>query len=392
MADVGAESGLEFPDLTEATKDELKKIMPPFASIANPMDVTAEAVARPELLRQAAEVILTDPNVDNLVVFYGIVPGAHERLAKDMAQLAAGTDKLVMVTWFPLPAPDIWKGLARAGVPVFSEPVRGIRALGKMVRFVEARNRILSRRQVPEEKHHAAIQPGVDKIIDDARNRNRKVLTEFQAKQLFKSCGLAVPRGGLARTAAEAKMLAAEIGRPVALKAASPDVPHKSDAGVIRLNVGSQANVERAFDDIVAQVKRWNSAARLDGILVEEMITADTREVIIGARQDLRFGPVVTFGLGGIFVEAVADFSLWPAPLMMDDAREMIRNIRGYRILTGFRGRAAADIDAMAEALCRVGEIASQWRHEVAEIEINPLFVFPAGSGVIVGDALAVLK
>ncbi|HEX2226657.1 MAG TPA: CoA-binding protein, partial [Candidatus Binatia bacterium] len=95
MADVGAESGLEFPDLTEPTKHELKKIMPPFASIANPMDVTAEAVARPELLRQAAEVILTDPNVDNLVVFYGIVPGAHERLAKDMAQLAADTDKLV---------------------------------------------------------------------------------------------------------------------------------------------------------------------------------------------------------------------------------------------------------------------------------------------------------
>ena len=392
MADIGAESGLDFADLSDATKEELRKIMPPFASIANPMDVTAEAVARPELLRQAAEVIVKDPNVDNLVIFYGIVPGAHERLARDMAQVATGTDKLVMVTWFPLPAPEIWKGLARAGVPVFSEPARGIRALGKMVRFVEARNRMFSQQPGSPRKHDVVVGSGVDKIIAGAKNHNRKVLTEVEAKQLFKACGLTVPRGGLASSAAEARTLAAEIARPVALKAASPDLPHKSEAGVIRLNVKTPDDVERAFDEILAQAKRWDSAARLDGILVEEMILGETQELIVGARQDLRFGPVVTFGLGGIFVEAIRDFSVWPAPLTMGEARAMIGKIRGYRLLTAFRGRPAADLEAVAKTLCQLGGIALQWREQIAEIEINPLFVLPEGSGVIVGDALAALK
>jgi acetyltransferase len=390
MADVGAESGLEFADLTDATKDELRKIMPPFASIANPMDVTAEAVARPELLRQAAEVIVKDPNVDNLVIFYGIVPGAHEKLASDMERVAASTDKLVMVTWFPLPQPEIWKGLTRAGIPVFSEPARGIRALGKMVRFVETRNRALSHQPAGKDTAVPAVE--VNKIIAGAKTQNRKVLSEVEAKQLFKICGLTVPRGGLARSAAEARALAAEIARPVALKAASPDLPHKTEAGVIRLNLAAEADVEQAFDEIVAQAKRWNSAARLDGILVEEMIVGETQEVIVGARQDLRFGPVVAFGLGGIFVEAIRDFAVWPAPLTMDEAREMICKIRGYRILTAFRGRPTADLDAVAKALCLAGEIASQWREQIAEIEINPLFVLSEGSGVIVGDALVALK
>jgi acetyltransferase len=392
MADIGAETGLEFADLSDATKQELRKIMPAFASIANPMDVTAEAVARPELLRQAAEVILKDPNVDNLVIFYGIVPGAHEKLARDMAEVAAGTDKLVMVTWFPLPEAEIWKALARAGVPVFSEPARGIRALGKMVRFVETRDRVASRRPEAPRKPDPAVESALGKIIARATDRQRKVLTEVETKELFKACGLTVPRGGLARTVAEANALAAEIARPVALKAVSPDLPHKSEAGVIRLNVDGARHVEQAYDDIVAQAHRSISAARLDGVLVEEMIAGEPRELIVGARQDLRFGPVVTFGLGGIFVEAIEDFAVWPAPLTLDEARELIRRIRGYRLLTGFRGRPPADLEAIARTLCLLGDIASSWREQIAEIEINPLFVLPEGSGVIVGDALAALQ
>jgi acyl-CoA synthetase (NDP forming) len=355
------------------------------------MDVTAEAVARPGLLRQAAEVIVKDPNVDNLVIFYGIVPGAHEKLASDMAQVAASTDKLVMVTWFPLPAPEIWKRLVRSGVPVFSEPARGIRALGKMVQFVEARNRVTARRPLSvQQESHREFE--VERIVAQARNHGRKFLTEVETKRLLKAYGFAVPRGGLARNASEARTMAATMGRPVALKASSPDLLHKTDAGVIRLNLANPDDVANAYDEIVVQVKKWRAEAALDGILVEEMIDGEIREVIVGARQDLRFGPVVTFGLGGIFVEAIRDFTVWPAPLSLDEARSMIRKIRGYRILTAFRGRVAADLEAIARALCQVGEIALQWHGEIAELEINPLFVLPDGSGVIVGDALAALR
>jgi acetate---CoA ligase (ADP-forming) len=391
MADVGSELGLEFSDLSSATKDELRKIMPPFASITNPMDVTAEAVARPGLLTQAAEVILTDPNVDNLVMFFGIVPGAHERLAAGIAQVAQGSDKLVMMTWFPLPRADIWMSLARAGVPVFPEPTRGIRALGKMAQYVAARERSFSRHTVAIESS-SGLESSVEKILDQAKNEGRNALSEVEAKSLLKALGLTVPRGGLARSAAEARSVANSIGGPVALKASSPDLLHKTEAEVIRLGIESPEEVERAFEEIVAKAKKWDPQARLDGVLVEEMIGGDTREVIVGARQDLRFGPIVTFGLGGVFVEAIRDFAVWPAPLSLDEAGEMIRRIRGYRILTAFRGHPAADLEAVAQVLCDVGQFAYQWQERIAELEINPLFVLPEGSGVIVGDALAVLR
>jgi acetate---CoA ligase (ADP-forming) len=391
MADVGNEFGLEFADLSDTTKDELQKIMPTFASITNPMDVTAEAVARPGLLSQAAEVILKDPNVDNLVMFFGIVPGAHEKLATAMARVAQGTDKLVMMTWFPLPRADIWMSLARAGVPVFPEPARGIRALGKMAQYVEAREKVLSLQPGASTKE-INLGSEIENILDQAKNQGRNALSEVEAKSLLKALGLTVPRGGLARNAAEARSVASSIGGPVALKASSPDLLHKTEAGVIRLGVEGPDDVERAFEEIVAKAKKWDPQARLDGVLVEEMIGGDTREVIVGARQDVRFGPIVTFGLGGVFVEAIRDFAVWPAPLSLDEAGEMIRRIRGYRILTAFRGHPAADFEAVAQVLCDVGQLAYQWQERIAELEINPLFVLPEGSGVIVGDALAVLR
>jgi acyl-CoA synthetase (NDP forming) len=391
MADVGSEVGLEFADLSEASKDELRKIMPPFASIGNPMDVTAEAVARPGLLSQAAEVVLKDPNVDTLVVFFGIVPGAHEKLATDIAKVAHGTEKLVLMTWFPLPRTDIWMSLARSGVPVFPEPARGIRALGKMTRYVATRERALSRQAAPiRQRPH--IEHEIAGILAQAKDQGRDVLTEVEAKSLLKAWGLVVPRGGLARNPAEARSLASSIGGPVALKLSSPDLLHKTEAGVIRLGVKNPEEVERAFNEVLRQAKEWNAEARIDGLLVEEMIGGEKREVILGVRQDLRFGPIVTLGLGGILVEAIRDFAVWPVPLTLEEAREMIRRIRGYRILTAFRGRPPADLEALAQVLCQLGELASQFQERITELEINPLFVLPEGSGVVVGDALASLR
>jgi len=391
LADVGSEWGLEFTDLSDSTKGALKKVMPPFATIANPMDLTAEIVARPGLLKGAAELILADPNVDNLVIFLGIMPGAHEKLATDIAQIACTTDKLVMVTWFPLPLPHVRQILIDADVPVFPEPARGMRALGKMAQYVATRERAQS-------LEPAAIDVGspgasaADKILAVAKEQGRKALGEVEAKGLLKTWGLAVPRGGLARSRAEAGALAKGIGAPVAMKASSPDLLHKTEAGVVRLGLGSPEEAERAYDEILDKVKEWNPKVRLDGVLVEEMIGGETREVIVGVRRDLRFGPVVTFGLGGILVEAIKDFVVWPAPLTPEEAREMIRKIRGHRILTAFRGRPAADMEALAGVICRIGQIACERQEQISELEINPLFVLPVGSGVIVGDALVALR
>ncbi|MFQ5682568.1 MAG: acetate--CoA ligase family protein [Candidatus Binatia bacterium] len=196
----------------------------------------------------------------------------------------------------------------------------------------------------------------------------------------------------MARNNAEAQSLASGIGGPVVLKVSSPDLLHKTEAGVIRLGLNSPEEVECAFEEILEQAKKWDPEAQLDGVLVEEMIGGEVREVIVGTRVDPRFGPAVTFGLGGIFVEAIRDFVVWPAPLTLEEAREMIQRIRGYRILTAVRGRPAGDLEALARVLCRVGQLAYQWQERIAEVEINPLFVLPAGSGTMVGDALVALR
>ena len=201
-----------------------------------------------------------------------------------------------------------------------------------------------------------------------------------------------MPRGGLARNATEARSLFIDIGAPVALKVSSPDLLHKTEAGVIRLALKTTDEVERAFGEIIENATKRNPQARLDGVLVEEMIGQEVREVIVGVHQDMRFGPIITFGLGGIFVEAIKDFSVRPASVTVDEAREMIRKIRGYPLLTAFRGRPAADLEALAQALCDVGQFACAWRERIAELEINPLFVLPEGAGVVVGDALAALR
>jgi len=390
MVDVGTELGLEFPDLSPSTKDALKKIMPAFATIANPMDLTAQAVARPGLFKEAAELLLADPDVDTLVIFLGIVPGAHERLATDIASVAQGTDKLVVVTWFPLPHREVWQILTQAGIPVLPEPARGMRTIGKIARYVDTRKRALSQ-QAQASSTPADGLSEAQVIVNRARELGRGTLSELEAKSVLKVWGFTVPRGGLARNAGEARALASSVGRPVAMKASSPDLLHKTEAGVVRLSVKS-TEVEEAFESIMQRAREWNPAAHLDGVLVEEMISGDAREVIAGVRLDQRFGPVVTFGLGGVFVEVLRDFVVCPAPLDLEEAREMIQKIRGYRILTGFRGRPPADVDALAQALCRIGELACSLQESVAELEINPLFVLPKGSGVIVGDALAVLR
>jgi acetyltransferase len=266
-----------------------------------------------------------------------------------------------------------------------------MRTLGKMAQYVATRERVLSRQPAAIGKL-SHVESDVDKILTQARNEGRKTLSEIEAKSLFKSCGLSVPRGGLARNASEARSLAKGISGSVAMKASSPDLLHKTEAGVIRLGLSSLEEVEKAFDEILDKATKWNPQARLDGVLVEEMIGGEPREVIVGARQDLRFGPVVTFGLGGIFVEAIRDFAIWPAPLTLDEAHEMIQKTRGYRILTAFRGRPPADLEALAQVICQVAELACQWQDQITELEINPLFVLPRGSGAIVGDALVALR
>ena len=185
--------------------------------------------------------------------------------------------------------------------------------------------------------------------------------------------------------------MAGEIGFPVVLKIDSPDILHKSEAGAIRLNVDSPEEAIRFYDEIIANAQTHDPNARINGVLVQEMIPGGT-EVMIGMSQDPQFGPTVAFGLGGIFVEVLKDISLRVAPLSTSDAEQMVKEIKGYQILQGVRGKKPSDVAAIVDVLLRISRLAQDCKDIIAEIDINPLIVFDEGRGVKAADALVVLK
>jgi acyl-CoA synthetase (NDP forming) len=215
----------------------------------------------------------------------------------------------------------------------------------------------------------------------------RDDVTEFAAKQVLAHYGIGITKEELATTREHAVALAQRIGYPVALKVQSPDISHKTEAQGVRLGLASDAAVGAAYDEILRNAKVYKSDARIDGVLVQEMVSGGI-EAILGVTNDKLFGPAVMFGLGGIFAEVLKDVAFRIAPITHSVALEMIAEIKGYAVLTGARGAPYADIEALADAIVRLSALAVDLKDHVAELDINPLFVFPRGQGVKAGDAL----
>jgi len=216
-------------------------------------------------------------------------------------------------------------------------------------------------------------------------------LSEHQSKELLKLYGISVTIERLVNSPQEAISVAKEIGFPVVLKIDSPDILHKSEADVIRLGISSREEIVTCYEELIENALRYDSQARINGVVVQEMIQGGT-EVITGMTLDPQFGPTIAFGLGGIFVEVLKDISLRVTPLSESDVKFMVREIKGYPILNGIRGKARADIEAVEELLLKLSRLAEDWKDYIAEIDINPLIVFDEGQGLKALDALVVLK
>jgi len=206
-------------------------------------------------------------------------------------------------------------------------------------------------------------------------------LTEFAARQLLGECGLALPRAHLARTEAQAQQHAKKIGYPVVLKLMSRDILHKSDAGGVKV-VQNRPELSAAFSQILKNAKKYNPSARIDGILVEEQLSG--MELVIGAKKDAQFGHVIVFGIGGVFVELMKDISIRLVPISRNDAKAMIGEIKGHKMLLGYRGKKPVNLAAVQDALLSVSKMVAK-HPEIHELDINPLFADERG--VIVGDA-----
>ncbi len=211
-------------------------------------------------------------------------------------------------------------------------------------------------------------------IFDQLKKEGRSILTEFESKRILKQAGIPVVETKLAKTQKEAVSLSQKMGFPVALKIASPDVIHKSDSGGVKLSINSVAEARKAYDEILKRVGKQYPRAFIHGVSIQKMARTGT-EVIIGVSKDPQFGPVVMFGLGGIFVELLKDVSFRVIPVERRDAQEMIKEIKGYPLLEGYRGKEPANIPALVEIILKLSRWIEQ-NPQIKELELNPIFAY----------------
>ncbi len=225
-------------------------------------------------------------------------------------------------------------------------------------------------------------------IFDKAKKEGRSILTEFESKKLLKQVGIPIVETKLAKTQKEAVLLSQKIGFPVALKIASPDVIHKSDSGGVKLGLNNAVQVKTAYNEIIKNINQQYPGAVIQGVSVQKMVRPGT-EVIVGTSKDPQFGPVIMFGLGGIFVEVLKDVSFRIVPVSQRDAQEMIQEIKGYPLLQGYRGKEAANIPVLVEMILKISKFVEK-NPIVKELELNPIFAY--ADGAVAVDARIILE
>ncbi|MCX7682475.1 MAG: acetate--CoA ligase [Anaerolineae bacterium] len=377
-------AGLRIPRLAPHTVRALTEYLPGAASAANPVDVLGDALA--DRYQHAIELVLNDPNIDGLMVI--VTPQAMteiEETAHVVGKMARQSDKPVLACFMGEARIQVGIDvLWQYGVPNYPFPERAAAAFAAMSAYRRERERPLF-----EPEPCTTCVPAVRELFDRVRAEGRVSIGDAEAWAVLEAYGFTIPRSRLAKTPDEAVEIAAEIGYPVVMKIASPDILHKTDVGGVRLNLRTPDEVRDAFDLIVYRAGRYVPGARIWGCQVQQMVLGG-REVLLGMSRDPQFGPLVAFGLGGIYVEALKDVAFRVAPFSREEAHEMIREIRSYPLLEGVRGEPPADHEALVEALLRVSRLVTDFP-EIVELDINPLKVFEAGRGAIAIDMRLVL-
>jgi acetyl coenzyme A synthetase (ADP forming)-like protein len=376
---------LELSRLEERTKSILKTHLPPTVSLNNPIDLVGDAgETRYQLALQA---VLADDNVDGVIVI--CVPQMMTNLEATstvLAQQVKFSDKPVFAVYMATGSiEDSLKILEDAQIPTYRFPEDAARALGAMARYVRWRKRPRT-----EFKLFDDVQPDkVREILKKVRSEGRRFLPEPEAHAVLSAYGLPMLRSLLVQDETEAVHAAEQIGFPVVMKIVSPDIVHKVDVGGVRLSLHSKSEVKEAYGELIAQVKASQKDVRIWGVLIQEMVR-NGKETILGMKRDPHFGPLLMFGLGGIYVEVFRDVIFRIAPIRELSARHMIEGIKGFKILRGFRGEPPSDIEAIAQSLTRLSQLVTDFP-EIDEMDINPLIVLPSGSGARVVDARILL-
>lgn len=375
MADDAEEAGLQLPPLSQAAQQQILERVP-FAGPRNPVDVTGQATSEPELLEYAARLMLKDGAYGSLLVFLAAA-GSSDALwphFRNLAQTLRRDHPDIPLALCALFAPERRRELEALGCLVFSDPSAAVRTIAVISGLSE------SVAAAP-----AMLKPGMEVPLPAG------LLNEAAALAVLKEAGIPTMPFQIASTHDAAVAAAERIGYPVVLKIVSADITHKSDIGGVRLALADDRAVRQAFDEIMLAARRNAPGAKIDGIMVAPMIR-DGVECILGVQRDPVFGPVVMFGLGGIFVETMKDVSFRLAPFGKEEALRMIDEVKAKSLLRGARGRPLADIDALADALARLSQFAVGMKHRIDSIDINPFVVLPKGRGAMALDAVVIRR
>lgn len=384
--DIGAMYGINYPDYSEEGKAVLRPMLADFCTISNPLDTTADICYDTDKFADAAEVIINDKNFDMAVVGITIVNELTDLCVKHMTEALVKLKKENRISKPVVVIPAVESGrmadyissLKEVGIPVTAPCYYGYKHVSMLLKYVNWL----------KETDISSLE---DAVPDDPKTGEKIALSEHASKELLRQYGVPVPPEFIAENEDEAVRYAAEIGFPVVMKVESSDILHKSDVGGVKLNIRSEDEVREAFRSIMASCSAKCPDAHINGILMQKMLKSGA-EVIVGITSDPAFGPMVLCGMGGVFTEVFRDAALFPAPVKKDDALKMIRSLKAYKLMDGYRGNPRLDVDALADLLVGVGEFAVDHRNDIAEMDINPVFVYPEGEGVAAADALVILR
>ena len=381
--------GMAVPVLSKETQEKIKPFLLAGMPASNPIDYGGTAEENPHMITETAKMCMQDDDVDGLYLtgFFGgfkniIAPHVaelEEQASRDLADLVNKYQKpLFLHTSFARESIKSLDILKEAGIPVMESSVRTAQCLGALMKYAMNRRKL-------EHIGPAGVkskQPlEVKSIFQMARADDRQNLLETESRDLLRAYGIALPEAVLASNFEEATDAVERICHPLAMKVVSPDILHKSDAGGIKLDLIDKEAVKTAFEEIIQNACEITTRDRVVGALISPMVQQG-QECILGMIRDPQFGPVIMFGLGGIFVEVLKDVSFRVAPLLMEDIDEMIEEIKGYKILTGIRGEPPKDLEAIKGLLAKLSEIAMD-NPEIKEIDLNPVIVHEEGVSVV---------
>lgn len=383
-ADVGSLNGIEYPDFTEETLKKLKEQLPSYASPNNPLDMTASLSYDADLYAGALRTVMDDPNIGMVLIGYTLLleiadPCIHymyKGIEKVVQEKGGNCKPIAMIPFAENTRnPEYQEKLFQIGVPVLPPPVYAFKLLRHLDDFIAYE---------PETKT-------LELAVGHPKSEETQALSEHESKQELKVYGVPVPDEVIVTSKEEVAQFAKNHPDPLVMKVESADILHKSDVGGVKLNVCGPEAAEKAYEEIMESVTAKRPDAHINGILTVPMLDAGV-EIIIGVNNDPQFGPMIMVGMGGVFVEVFKDVALYPAPLKEEEALEMLKSLKSFKLLNGYRGTEKCDIKALCQTIVAISNYAQANKDVLKELDINPLFVYPEGKGVGVADALIVKR